>query len=212
VQLTSSALRNSFDSRVEAILRTTALLQAYERGVKPERLAWSDKAPITLPPGAQISPGRRSRMRRKPSLLPSATWPTGTAIPPDKPPEWRWRLALARDERPNASLPLDVQQPMLAPGSEVDPNNPASHLPAYRAIAARHQIAAQTGRFLPVRQMVFTTNLGLVAFAGTGASMQVTHTLLSRASEITDEGEPNTIHTISLAPTTDPAPILQTGG
>ncbi len=211
IQLTSSALRNSFDSRVEAILRSTALLQAYQRGVNPERLAWNDKSPITLPPGAQIKPGRRSRMRRKPSLLPSRHWPAGAAIPPDKEPDWRWRLMLVRDERPNASLPLDVQQPMLDAGKEIDPAVAGTHIAAYRAIAARHQIAAQTGRFMALRQMVFTTNIGLVTFSGSGASLQVTHTLLSRASDITDEGEPNTIHTISLAPTTDPPPTLQSG-
>jgi len=64
---------------------------------------------------------------------------------------------------------------------------------------------------MALRQMVFTTNIGLVTFSGSGASLQVTHTLLSRASDITDEGEPNTIHTISLAPTTDPPPTLQSG-
>ncbi|WP_119070902.1 hypothetical protein [Aggregatilinea lenta] len=211
IQLTSSALRNSFDSRVEAVLRSNALLQAYQRGVNPERLAWDDKAPITLPPGAEIKPGRRSRMRRKPSLLPTRNWPAGTTIPPDKEPDWRWRIALVRDERPNTAMPLDVQQPMLDPSKEVDPAVASNHLPAYRAIAARHQIAAQTGRFLNVRQMVFTTNIGLVEFSGSGATMQVKHTLLSRASEITDEGEPNTIHTISLAPTSEPAPTLQSG-
>ena len=211
IQLTSSSLRNNFDSRVRAILRSNALLQAYQRGVNPERLAWDDKSPITLPPGAQIKPGRRSRMRRKPSLLPTRNWPTGTTIPPDKEPDWRWRLTLVRDERPNTAMPLDVQQPMLDPSKEVDSAVAASHLPAYRAIAARHQIAAQTGRFLNVRQMVFTTNIGLIEFSGSGALMQVKHTLLSRASEITDEGEPNTIHTISLAPTSEPAPTLQSG-
>jgi hypothetical protein len=211
IQLTSSALHNSFDSRVEAILRSNALLQAYQRGVNPERLAWEKKSPITLPPGAAISPGRRSRMRREPSLLPSRSWPTGTTIPPDKQPDWRWRIALVRDERPNTAMPLDVQQPMLDPSKEIDPATASTHLPAYRAIAARHQIAVQTGRFLNVRQMVFTTNIGLVEFSGTGAGMQVKHTLLSRASEITDEGEPNTIHTIPLAPTSDPAPTLQSG-
>lgn len=209
VQLTSSAQHNAFDSRVEAVLRSNALLQAYQRGVNPERLAWTDKAPITLPAGATIFPGRRSRMRRKPSLLPTRGWPNGTSIPPDKPPDWCWRVKLVRDERPNLSMPLDVQQPVLDISKEVDPNTAATHLLAYQAIAARHQISAQTGRFVNVRQLVFTTNIGLVEISGSGASLQVKHTLLSRESTIIDEGEPNTIHTISLAPTSDPAPTLE---
>ena len=148
-------------------------------------------------------------MRRKPSLLPSRGWPTNTSIPPDKPPDWRWRVKLGRDERPNLSMPLDVQQPVLDVSKEVDPNTASTHIPAYRAIAARHQIAAQTGRFMNVRQMVFNTNIGLVEISGSGASLQVKHTLLSCFSTIIDEGEPNTIHSISLAPTGDPAPTLE---
>ena len=86
-----------------------------------------------------------------------------------------------------------------------------THISAYRAFAARHQIAAQTGRFMALRHKVLTTKIGLVTFSGSGAAQQVKHTLHTRASDITDEGEPNTIHTISLAPTTDPPPTLQSG-
>lgn len=211
IQLTSSAARNSFSALVEAVLRSNALLQSYQRGVTPERLAWDEKAPITLPPGTEIKPGRRSRMRRKPALLPARGWPAGAAIPADQPPNWRWRIQLSRDARPNSALPLDAQQPMLDPSRELNPAVAAGHLPAYRAIAARHQIAAQGSPFAQMRQMVFVTNIGLVELSGAGPTLQLRHTLLSRESETIDRGAPNTIHTIPLAPTTSPAPALQIG-
>jgi hypothetical protein len=211
VQLTSSGLRNAFHTLVEAVLRSNALFQVYQSGVNPERLAWNNKAPITLPPGVTVKPGRRSRMRRQPSLLPARNWPPGTTIPADNSPDWTWRVKMVRDVRPNASLPLDVQQTMLDAGKELVSGTAETHIPAYRALAARHQLAAFTDRFLHLRQMVFSTNIGLVEITGSGAAMQVTHTLLSSKDKNTDEGAPNTVHVISLAPTTDPAPTLQFG-
>lgn len=212
VQLTSSASRNSFSDLVEAVLRSNALLQLYQTGIAPERLAWNAKAPITLPPGAKISPSKRSRMRRSPALLSTRGWPAGAGIPPDKQPDWRWRLKLVRDERPETSLPPDVQRPQLAAAQELVPANPASHVGAYRAVAARHQSTALTQRFRQLRQMVFTTNIGLVTITGSGPSLQVVHTLLSQEGEALPNGVPNTVHAIPLIATGDPAPVLQSGG
>jgi hypothetical protein len=204
VQLTSSPLRNEFKSTVAAILRSNALLQRYEVGESVERLAWETAAPITLPSGARIGPGRRARMRRKPSLLPSKGWPAGTTVPNDKPPDWSWRLKLVRDRRPNADLPTALQQQFLA--TDLDPTNP---LPGYRAIAGRHQVAAAT-HFDHLRQMVFASNIGLVTLSSENGALVLRHTLLSQDAPESQTSAENTVHEASLAATSELAPRLET--
>lgn len=210
VQLTSSPARNNFLSIVEAVLRRHALLERYQAIDVPERLAWKGKASIVLPEGAQIKPGRRARMRRAPALVPAAGWPAGTTI--DEPPDWRWRARLVRDERPESQLPAWAQRPQLSPEDELVVEKPATHLRAYRAIAARHQACALGGGYRQLRQMVFATNVGVLALNGSGASLEVVHTILSRADEEGTSGERNTIHTIPLTPTPAERPELRTRG
>jgi len=205
LQLTASPARNGFDSKVEAVLRSTALLQRYEAGLRPERLAWKAAAPIAVPAGQHIGPGRRARMKRSPALVPASTWPAGTTIPPDKPPDWRWGLSLQRDQRPDTVRPIPLRQPTLS--QELDAANPA---PGYRAIAGRHAQLALT-HFDHLRQMIFTNNLGLVAVStGSNGVLRVTHTLLSKDAPGSSSSAENTVHAVSLAPTSEPRPELVT--
>lgn len=208
IQLTSSACRNGFSELVEAILRRNALLQRYQPGISPERLAWKNKAPpINIPKGAQISPGRRSRMQRAPALLNAQGWPKGTYITQGKLPDWCWRLTLIRDIRKESELAQDVQRPPLT--MELDENDPIAF---YGAIAARHQLILKKS-FQQLRQMVFTTNIGLVSITknSTDNSLQVTHKLLSQNNQINNgyPSQPNTVHTVKLTPAGD-APVLKT--
>ncbi|MEZ5217804.1 MAG: alkaline phosphatase D family protein [Ilumatobacteraceae bacterium] len=203
VQLTSSPACNSFDSQVEALLRNTAFLQRYELDPRPERLAWSGKASIAVPNGARIGPGRRARMNRSPALVPARSWPAGTTVPPDKPPDWRWRLSLQRDGRADDVLPTPLRQPRL--GAELDPTDP---LLGYRRIAARHAAAAFSN-FDHLRQMVFTNNIGLVAlFVGGDGALHVRHSMLSKDAPDSHLSSLNTVHDVSLAPTHEARPEL----
>jgi hypothetical protein len=184
VQLTSSPSRNSFKAVVEAVLRSSALLQRYQTDPRPERLGWTNESSIAVPAGAVIGPGRRARLRRKPSLVPARLWPAGTSIPSDKLPDWRWRLSLQRDPRPDSARPTALRQPILS--AELDPSDP---VPGYRRVAARHAQTAFT-HFDHLRQMVFTNNLGLVSFAIDEGALRVVHTLLSKdAPESTTSAE-----------------------
>jgi hypothetical protein len=205
VQLTSSPSRNNFKPIVEAVLRSSALLQRYQREPRPERLAWTNESSIAVPAGAVIGPGRRARLRRKPSLVPARLWPAGTAFPSDKEPDWRWRLSMARDERPDSVRPPPLRQPTLA--SDLDPGNP---VPGYRLVAGRH---AQTAfiHLDHLRQMVFTNNLGLVSFSvATNGDITLVHTLLSKDAPDSATFAENTVHSISLAATSEPRPDLVT--
>jgi hypothetical protein len=205
VQLTSSPSRNGFDRRVEAVLRSAALLQRYQIEPRPERLAWNGSASITLAAGQSIGPGRRARMRRSPGLVPARLWPSGTTIPADKLPDWRWRLSLQRDFRPDSARPAPLRQPVLS--TDLDPGDPVA---GYRLVAARHAQAALT-HFDHLRQMVFTNNLGLVDVkAGSDGALHVVHTLVSKDAPESTTSTQNTIHDISLAPTTEARPELVT--
>jgi hypothetical protein len=205
VQLTSSPSRNSFKAVVEAVLRSSALLQRYQVSPRPERLAWTNESSIVVPPGAVIGPGRRSRLNRKPSLVPARLWPAGTTIPTDKLPDWRWRLSLQRDPRPDSVRPTALRQPTLS--VELQPTDP---VPGYRRVAARHAQTAFT-HFDHLRQMVFTNNLGLVSFSvDGGGAVTVVHRLLSKDAPGSTTSAENTVHDISLAPTSESRPELVT--
>jgi hypothetical protein len=208
-QLTASPSRNNFKEYLQAVLRTNAMLQSFEQGLPAERLAWKGKSSIQLPASAKIAPGRRARMNREPALVPSRGWPSGTTIPADKPPDWRWRLQLVRDMRPNSdpNLPAAVKQPALSIEGGGD-LSPANAIKAYNAIATRHFTAAAT-HFDHLRQMVFNNNIGLVSLFMSGTTLTVRHTLLSYETPTTNSGAPNTVHEISLVATSDAPPQLQ---
>ncbi|MBI5301753.1 MAG: hypothetical protein HY868_06435 [Chloroflexi bacterium] len=204
VQLTSSPLRNEFKPIIQALLRSNALLQDFERGTDAELLAWKDApAPITIPADKHIGLGRRARMFRSPALLPSRGWPPGSTIPSDKLPDWSWRLKLVRDQRPNSALPPALRQPALIPATDVNAGDP---FPGYAAVAARQALVAAT-HFDHLRQMVFNTNFGLVVFSGSDATLKLTHTLMSRNGEPGEnKATPNTVHEIALVTPTDAQP------
>jgi hypothetical protein len=74
VQLTSSGARNGWPIKIESQFRKNTVFQDLLGGVLVERLAWDGAAKITVPAGVHISPGRRGRMKRSPSLLPVLGW------------------------------------------------------------------------------------------------------------------------------------------
>jgi hypothetical protein len=196
VQLTSSPLRNDFKPIVQALVRSNALLQDFQRGLETELLAWKDApAPITIPAGARIGLGRRARMLRSPALLSTRGWPKETSVPDNKLPDWSWRLKLVRDQRPNGGLPKPIQQPKLDPDQDLNTGDP---LPGYQAVARRQALVAAT-HFDHLRQLVFNTHFGFVSFSGSDDTLKVTHTLFSRTG-VTNEnkGAANTVQEILL--------------
>jgi hypothetical protein len=204
VQFTSSPLRNDFKPIIQALIRSNALLQDFERGLDAELLAWkTGPAPITLPANQRIGLGRRARMQRSPALLTSKGWPAGTSIPADKLPDWSWRLKLVRDARTNAQVPHELQQPPLVPAADLSAGNP---LAGYRAVADRQAVVVAL-HFDHLRQLIFNTNFGFVTFVGSDATLKVTHTLMSHTAASNDnQGAPNTLHEMSLTTAADAQP------
>ncbi len=190
VQLTSSAARNQPEEKMRAALRGLKFGQAMLRGLPYERLGWENEPGIQLPPGASIRPGRRARLRRKPGLVRADGWPAGTTIDPAKPPDWRWRLTILRDDRPNPPRRVEDQAVDSLP-----PWNAGDPIAGYAAITARHAEAAFKASD-PLRLMVFRNNVGVVRFEADGATeVKVTHAILSTADATS--GEAYTEHATS---------------
>ena len=206
VQLTASPFRNVSKPAIKLLARQNAFLQNLETGFSIARLAWNDSSPIKIPDGALVSAGRRGRIARSPSLLPAGGWPENTILPQGSaPPDWRWRLRVQRDARPESARPSALRQPLLPASSEL---NAADALPAYRAVAGRHQTLAAT-RFEFLRQIVFQSNFGLIRILKPGATLVLQHTLVSQDAPESVTGAENTVHEVPLAPSTEPAPEIE---
>jgi hypothetical protein len=206
VQLTSSPARNDAGSDKQAAIRAARFSQQLLAGVPFERLGWEDKAPVTVPAGQVPKPARLTRMQRKPSLLPARGWPAGTTIPADKPPDWRWRLTVLRDDRLRTQLDHPERlQPSLPPFNAGDP------IVTYDKIAGVHaQLALSPTELL--RLLVFRTNLGLVRFES-APQLTVVHELYSMDAPDATTGGMYTQHRASLAldPSLTP-PVLVADG
>jgi hypothetical protein len=207
VQLTCSPAHNRFKPVVRVLVRENPVLQQVAGAIAVARMAWADKSPLVVPFPANVSPGRRGRLARKPSLIPAGGWPAGTAYPADKPPDWRWRLEVLRDNRPENQLPPNLRQPAFAAIAELQP---ADSFAAYQAIAARHQAFAST-RFEHLRQLVFNSNIGVVRLLreGTTGPLTLRHSLYSCNGPGSPEMAEGTRHETSLAPSTRPAPEIE---
>jgi hypothetical protein len=205
LQLISSPAHNVFNSDVQALTRTNALIQRLAGEPAVERIAWKDPAPITLPQGETVPLTRLVRMKRSPALLISEGWPPGTEVAASKEPDWSWRITLMRDARPNDALPSALRQPFLPASAEL---NPMDALPAYRALAARHAAAALT-HFDHLRTIVFNANIGLIHIEADAQGRALVHTLISQDAPDSVGPAANTAHRMPLEPSTDPRPVLQ---
>ena len=173
-------------------------------GTPSEHLGWDAEHGVQLPSGAAIAPGRRGRLRRKPTMLPAGGWPAGTTMDSGKPPDVRIRIAMLRDDRPISSAG-DLALPDWSGGSRT------AVLESYAKVAAAHQGLLNARD--PVRLTVFGNNVGVVSFAAaTGGDVAATHALFSPAGDGTT-GSDFTHHTLNLDRAAAAAPpTLTTGG
>jgi hypothetical protein len=207
VQLTCSPARNEFKAVVKLLVRQNPVLQQVAGAIAISRLAWAGASPVVVPFPANVSPGRRGRLVRKPSLIPAAGWPAGTAFPADKPPDWRWRLTVLRDDRPESALPPMLRQPLFTAAQELVPGDAFK---GYQAIAARHQQATMT-RFEHLRQLVFKSNIAVVRLLrGADGSLRLRHSLYSADAPGSATFAEGTRHETALSPSPLPPPTLET--
>ncbi len=216
VQCISSPAKNIFKAIVDQVVRKVANLQRAEE-VPAERLAWKKiGAGDLVPAGARLSLARRAALRREPALLPTHPWPAGSKIPPAKPPDWRWRLLpLVDTTTRRTDLPASLRLQPLPAGVDAIP--PPQRL---ARISEVHQLRL-TANLPPLRRIVFQPNFGTLAFRGTGAAVEVVHTLYSPVTATLADvvtplpagpiAEPNAAfgpHTIHIAAVRTPAAAI----
>ena len=179
VQLTSSAARNAFETRVEAIYRGYHWLNQWMFGPGFEGIAWKESHRIRLPAGAGVSLLRHARMKEKPALLPAWGWPEGTSIAAGDDPDWAWRLTMLRDERPDDARKGPFEDAADQIENDIRDTEPRTGVERARGVAAIHQ-KAHSLDFAPLREVVFTNNVGVITFEpGSGGARSVVHTLYS---------------------------------
>jgi hypothetical protein len=160
-QFTSSGIKNIWPHPVVTLSRAFAFGQAIERlGAPTELLGWDKGSPTPLefPPGVDLLPPGRARLRREPLLLPTRGWPAGTTV--GRAPDWSWRFRLSRDERPPNELPEPARFAPLDPARPTD--DIAVNIDGYRKAAERH--AKQLDKVSHTRQALFESNIGIVTF------------------------------------------------
>jgi hypothetical protein len=231
VQCISSPSKNVFRDVVDQIIRKVGNLQQAAE-VPMERLAWKNgiDPSALIPANARISLARRSRLRRKPALVPTSPWPPGSKLPAsaDRKPDWRWRIQSITDlVTKRMDLPEKLRTEPL-PGTA--PTKPLDE--QLVAIATVHQTRLVQNRPL-LRRLVFSPNFGSVQFEQKPAGPDVVHRLFTpatadpfpqsenqplpagRPADPTVTFGPHTVHRAPLkAPATDTPPDIraQPGG
>jgi hypothetical protein len=203
-QFTSSGIKNVMPWYIRFIDRSLGFAQRLARAnIGAERLGWDEEspAPLQIPPGAELVPSLRSRLKQTPVLIPSLSLPPGTTLNRDHPPDWSWRVEVGFDVRPDAERPVPAQPEAL--GSDDVTHN----LDGYRAVAKRH--AGQLDKLNNSRQVLFQySNIGVITFR------KRVETINAKREEITDvvqmlytshpkaadpaRAEPYTVHVIPL--------------
>ena len=211
-QFTSSGMKNVMPWYIRFIDRSLAFAQRLARAkIGAERLGWdSDSpAPLVLPPGAELAPALRSKLKKTPVLLPALTLPPGTTINQAHPPDWSWRVEVGQDVRADAERPEPARPDALGVPADITRN-----LEGYRAVARRH--AGQLDKLNNSRQVLFLANLGLITFRKRTETVNgkpeeivdVTQTLFTSHPSAADpaRGEPYTVHVIPLRAPAEPRP------
>ncbi len=191
LQLTSSGARNVVHPLVEPLYRGYHWLNQWMFGATFDGFAWKDGAKLALPAGAEVALLRHGRMKEKPSLLPAYGWPAGTTIAPGSEPDWAWRISAVSDQRPDAQRggPFEDVAEQLKTDLDAAQAIPRG-IERARAAAAVHQ-KARAAHFAPLRELVFTNNVGVITFdtEPDGAIVAV-HTLYSSEEKGFPEDEP----------------------
>jgi hypothetical protein len=205
IQFTASPAKNILPmSEVVPIVGAFAFAQRILRlGIPLERMAWAefDPSPLSVPGGQLASPRLRALLRRKPVLIPTHPWPTGTTS--TRPADWRWRFNMLRDTRPDGERPAPVQPKALSENFDQLPR-----LEQYKELMERHLDYVKKNFF--GRVFLLTNHVGLVRFVITPEGLEARHELYTIHPDQASAGQPlvYTIHKGLLEPTTDAPPEL----
>lgn len=205
IQFTASPAKNIVPK--EQIVPVSANFGVAQRilrlGIPLARLAWkdADPNPLNVPGGQLASPRLRALLRREPVLIPIHPWPAGTSEARE--PDWRWRMTLLKDERPDDERPAPARPKKLPADFDSLPR-----LQQYKELLDRHLDFVKKNFF--GRTFLFTNNVGLVRFSSTPDGLEVRHDLYTIHPDQLPAGQPliYTVHKSLLAAPGEVPPAL----
>ena len=125
-------------------------------------------------------------------VVPTHGWPKDTAEVRE--PNWAWRAIMARDQRPDSTLPPRLDRRWTPVDLPVDPLDPSEG--AWHANAARRMAFGRVFATAP--------NVGIVTFARAGDNQSVRHIIAGELFPIPDTGnsptglQPYIVHEFAL--------------
>lgn len=177
VQFTGSGFKNVMPWYIGAVDRVLSFAQRMVRSdIGAERMGWNnaDDQAFVFASGsglADVPPVLRRKLHQSPMLMPTFGWPDGTAVAPNRLPDWSWRMKPTLDVRPDSERPPPGRPRPLNPDEAriqallTDHVDPGREVSAYATIAARHQ--DQFDKLRHSRQILFRANFALVRFERT---------------------------------------------
>ncbi|MCC6861018.1 MAG: hypothetical protein IT158_20795 [Bryobacterales bacterium] len=195
VQFTSSGVRNVMPGFLRMVDRSFAVVQRIIRArLGTTRLGWNEKSPPPLNLPAEdggVPPALRTRLESSPVLIPATGWPEAATF--NRPPDWRWRAHVVRDERPHAERPENARPAQLPAGTD------AATVEGYRELVARH--VKQFKGATHGRQILMANNLGRIRFERTPTALFAVQELFTAHPQAADpkKGELYTLHRVQLA-------------
>jgi hypothetical protein len=167
VQFTSSGMKNVMPNTIVFLNRSLAIAQQLIRSnIGAERLAWTTNspAPLTLKPGANVSPHLRALLTRSPVLLPTRGWGDAVKEPEKLRPDWAWRVDPVVDTRADNDRPPMARPVTLFPddANKKDNDIGKTDVDGYHRTAERH--ARQLAHLNNCRQILFGSAVGVVSF------------------------------------------------
>ena len=158
---TSSAAKNESAGLLH--LYRSALIQKLLTGLgdRLEKLGWEDRV---LSVSGPASIRNRHRLRQNPAVIPVAGWRPGTTV--SRQPDFRWRLRVLTDDSVRSGDPVTT---------DLNLSNATSTAEGYQKVVERSLANFISGVH---RRMVWPSNVGLLTFEGTGASLKAKHDFL----------------------------------
>lgn len=210
VQLVSSGLTQDWGGKTP-VLKANALthdiLEAATTASMPaERVGWGTPVRTSLTPPAALGklvkipnalvahPSYRARLKFRAPVVPTHGWPTGSSE--ERMPDWAWRMAMARDQRPESTSTPTLDRrwtPVERPADPVATSAVGWHARGVRRLAFG-------------RVFAFQTNVGIVTFERSGEEWSVRHVIAGELPPLAETGttpaglQPYVVHRLPLTP------------
>jgi hypothetical protein len=210
VQLISSGITQDWGGKTPVLKANALTHDVFEaettETVPTERVGWGTPVRtaltppvalgkmVTVPIGKVPHPSYRARLKMRAPVVPTHGWPAGTTE--ERPPDWGWRLAMERDQRPESTSTPSIERRWTPVERPIDPVAPGSlgwHAKAVRRLAYG-------------RVFAFERNIGIVTLERSGEAWSVRHVIAGELPPLAETGttpaglQPYVIHRIALTP------------